>query len=109
MSARDNSEVARRCSVLVLAVKPDQVSEVLKELRPQIKKTHLVLSIAAVLIMLWLLQREAAAKVSSLFFLTPALSAIEGAILFDEQLGVLALVGLAVALMGVALTLRSAR
>ncbi len=68
-----------------------------------------VLSIAAVLIMLRLLQREAAAKVSSLFFLTPALSAIEGAVLFDEQLGVLALVGLAVALAGVSLTLRHAR
>lgn len=67
-----------------------------------------VLSIAAVSIMLWLLQRQAAAKVSSLFFLTPALSAIEGAILFGEQLGLLALVGLAVALVGVALTLRQA-
>jgi len=42
----------------------------------------LVLSIAAVLIMLWLLQRQAAAKVSSLFFLTPALSALEGTLLF---------------------------
>ncbi len=69
----------------------------------------IVLSIAAVLIMLWLLQREAAAKVSSLFFLTPALSAIEGAILFGEQLGALALVGLVIALAGVALTLRPAR
>lgn len=68
-----------------------------------------VLSIAAVLIMMWLLQREAAAKVSSLFFLTPALSAVEGAVLFGERLGVLAVVGLVVALTGVALTLRSAR
>jgi len=68
-----------------------------------------VLSIAAVLIMLWLLQRQAAAKVSSLFFLTPALSAIEGAILFGEQLGVLAILGLVIALAGVALTLRPAR
>jgi len=62
-----------------------------------------------VLIMLWLLQRQAAAKVSSLFFLTPALSTIEGAILFDERLGVLALVGLAVALTGVALVTRPER
>ncbi|MGB8858167.1 MAG: DMT family transporter [Ilumatobacteraceae bacterium] len=69
----------------------------------------LVLSIAAVLIMVWLLQREAAAKVSSLFFLTPALSAIEGSILFGEQLGMLALVGLVIALAGVSLTLRPAR
>ena len=66
-----------------------------------------VLSIAAVLIMLWLLQRQAAVKVSSLFFLTPALSTIEGAALFGERLGVLAVVGLAVALVGVALTTRT--
>ncbi len=46
-STKDNSEVARRCSVLVLAVKPGHVSEVLKGLRPQIKKNHLLLSIAA--------------------------------------------------------------
>jgi drug/metabolite transporter (DMT)-like permease len=68
-----------------------------------------VLSIAAVLIMLWLLQRHAAVKVSSLFFLTPALSTIEGAILFGERIGVLALLGLVVGLAGVSLTLRAAR
>lgn len=68
-----------------------------------------VLSIAAVLIMLWLLQRRAAARVSSLFFLTPALSTIEGALLFDERLGVLAVLGLVVALAGVALTTRQPR
>lgn len=66
-----------------------------------------VLSIAAVLIMLWLLQRQAAVRVSSLFFLTPALSTIEGALLFNEKLGALAVVGLAVALCGVALTTRT--
>lgn len=38
-----------------------------------------VLSIAAVLLMLWLLQRRAASQVTSLFFLTPALSAVEDA------------------------------
>ena len=63
-----------------------------------------ILSIAAVLLMMLLLSRRAAAKVSSLFFLTPALSTIEGAILFDERLGLLAVVGLAVALAGVRLT-----
>lgn len=68
-----------------------------------------VLSIAAVLIMLWLLQRRAAARVSSLFFLTPALSTIEGAWLFDERLGILAVAGLAIALFGVALTTRQPR
>jgi drug/metabolite transporter (DMT)-like permease len=66
-----------------------------------------VLSIAAVLIMLWLLQRHAAAKVSSLFFLTPALSTIEGALLFGERIGALAVMGLVMALVGVSLTLRA--
>lgn len=68
-----------------------------------------VMSIAAILIMLWLLQRQAAARVSSLFFLTPALSTVEGAILFGERMGVLALIGLVAALAGVALTLRQPR
>lgn len=66
-----------------------------------------VLSIAAVLLMMLLLARHAAAKVSSLFFLTPALSTIEGAILFSERLGALAVAGLFVALAGVWMTQRS--
>jgi drug/metabolite transporter (DMT)-like permease len=67
----------------------------------------LVLSLAAILIMLWLLQRHAAVKVSSLFFLTPALSTIEGSILFGERLGMLAVIGLGIALVGVALATRA--
>lgn len=67
-----------------------------------------VLSVVSVLIMLWLLQRHVASKVSSLFFLTPALSTVEGAILFGERLGPAALVGLVVALCGVAITMRAA-
>lgn len=66
-----------------------------------------VLSIAAVLLMMVLLARHAAAKVSSLFFLTPALSTIEGAVLFSERLGALAVVGLFVALAGVWMTQKS--
>ena len=66
-----------------------------------------ILSIAAVLLMMVLLVRHAAAKVSSLFFLTPALSTIEGAILFQERLGALAIVGLFVALAGVWMTQNS--
>jgi drug/metabolite transporter (DMT)-like permease len=67
----------------------------------------LVMSIVAILMMLWLLQRQAAARVSSLFFLTPALSALEAAILFDERLGAAAIVGLVIGLAGVALVTRS--
>lgn len=61
----------------------------------------LILSVAAILIMLWLLHRQAAAQVSSLFFLTPALSTIEGALLFQERLHPLAIIGLLIAVAGV--------
>lgn len=60
-----------------------------------------VLSIAAILTMLWLLRNRAAAQVSSLFFLTPALSTIESAVLFGEQVGALTVAGLALASAGV--------
>jgi drug/metabolite transporter (DMT)-like permease len=63
-----------------------------------------VLSISAVLTLMWMLNRRAAARVSSLFFLFPALSAVQGAVLFGERLGPLALAGFVTALAGVALT-----
>ncbi len=66
-----------------------------------------VLSLGAVLLMMTLLTRHTATKVSSLFFLTPALSTIEGAILFGERLGALALVGLVVAIFGVRMTMQT--
>jgi len=66
-----------------------------------------VLSITAVLTMLWLLQHRAAASVSSLFFLVPALSAIEAAVLFNEQLNTTAIAGFIVAIVGVALVTRA--
>ena len=65
-----------------------------------------VLSIGAVLIMMVLLARHTATKVSSLFFLTPALSTIEGAILFGERLGWLAVTGLFIAIIGVRITMQ---
>jgi len=67
----------------------------------------LVLSLGAVLIMFVLLARHPAARVSSLFFLTPALSTIEGAILFGERLSWLAVTGLFIAIFGVRLTMQS--
>ena len=67
----------------------------------------LVLSLGAVLIMLVLLTRHPAARVSSLFFLTPALSTIEGAILFGERLGWLAVAGLVIAIFGVRLAMQA--
>ncbi|MFM8553153.1 MAG: DMT family transporter [Acidimicrobiales bacterium] len=60
-----------------------------------------VLSIAAILTMLWLLRNRAASQVSSLFFLTPALSTIESAVLFGEEVGALTVAGLVVGSAGV--------
>jgi len=60
-----------------------------------------VLSLAAILIMLWLLRHQGAGHVSSLFFLTPALSTMEGAVLFGERLGGLSVIGFVVAIVGV--------
>ena len=45
-TAASNEEVAKASTVLVLAVKPDHVSEVLAELRGNLSKDHLVISIA---------------------------------------------------------------
>src|SRR4051812_19437948 len=42
-----NAEVARRCDVLVLAVKPQSMPEVLEHLRDDVTPEHLVVSIAA--------------------------------------------------------------
>ncbi len=43
----DNAEVVRQVPVLVLAVKPQQLAEVLRDLAPHISMDHLIVSIAA--------------------------------------------------------------
>jgi pyrroline-5-carboxylate reductase len=42
-----NPDIAKACNVLVVAVKPDQVEELLKELSAVLTEKHLVISIAA--------------------------------------------------------------
>ena len=54
----------------------------------------------------WIDPRYESVLRTNSFFLTPALSALEGALLFGERLGPLAVVGLVVGLMGVALVTR---
>ncbi len=63
----------------------------------------LVLSLGAVLLLLLLLRRGSASSVSSLLYLVPPATAVEAFLLFGERLSVLALVGVAVAALGVAL------
>lgn len=63
----------------------------------------LVLSIGAILLLMVLIQSRSAARVSSLFYLVPPATAVEAWLLFGERLGLLAIVGLVVASIGVAL------
>lgn len=68
----------------------------------------IVLSFGAVSLLLWLIQRGAASRVSSLFFLVPPTTAFLAWLLFDERLPPLALLGMALTVLGVALVNRAA-
>jgi drug/metabolite transporter (DMT)-like permease len=62
-----------------------------------------VLSFGAIWLLYFLIRRQAATRVISLFYLTPPLTALMAWALFDERLVPLALVGMAVCVVGVAL------
>ena len=63
----------------------------------------IVLSVGAILLMFWLIRRGTASGFASLYFLVPPVTLLEAWILFGETLTVLALIGFAIATMGVAL------
>lgn len=65
-----------------------------------------VLSVGAIFVLFALIRRGAASKVASLFYLTPPVTALMAWILFGETLGALALAGMALTAVGVALVLR---
>jgi drug/metabolite transporter (DMT)-like permease len=62
-----------------------------------------VLSFGAIWLLYFLIRRQAATRVVSLFYLTPPFTALMAWALFDERLGPLALVGMGVCVVGVAL------
>jgi drug/metabolite transporter (DMT)-like permease len=62
-----------------------------------------VLSFGAIWLLYFLIKRQAATRVVSLFYLTPPFTALMAYALFDERLGLLALAGMAVCAAGVAL------
>jgi drug/metabolite transporter (DMT)-like permease len=66
----------------------------------------LVLSIGATMLLLWLIRRGAAARVASLFYLVPPVTAFMAFLLFGETLGLAALSGMVLAMLGVALVNR---
>ncbi|MFO0989057.1 MAG: DMT family transporter [Alphaproteobacteria bacterium] len=66
----------------------------------------LVLSVMTVALLMWLIRRGAAAKVASLFYLTPAVAALMAWPLFGETFGLVGLAGMALTALGVALANR---
>lgn len=63
----------------------------------------LVLSVGAISLLFILIKRGAASQVASLFYLVPPMTALIAFFLFDETLGWMALVGMGIAVVGVAL------
>jgi drug/metabolite transporter (DMT)-like permease len=66
----------------------------------------LVTSIAAVLLLLWLLNRGSVAKVSSLLYLVPPMAVLQSLLLFHENVSTETMVGIALTACGVALAVR---
>jgi drug/metabolite transporter (DMT)-like permease len=69
----------------------------------------LVLSIGAIFLLMVLIERGEVARVASLFYLVPAVTAIMAFVLFGETLTVVQMIGIAVTSFGVALATLQAR
>ena len=67
----------------------------------------LVTSIAAVLLLLWLLNNGSAARVSSLLYLVPPMAVLQGYFLFQEKVQAIGVVGIVLTALGVALVIQS--
>ncbi|GGJ26423.1 DMT family transporter [Deinococcus roseus] len=67
-----------------------------------------VLSLGAIGLLLYLIQRTSTAQVTSLFYLVPPATAVEAFFLFHEKLNGLALLGMVVVALGVSLVIRPA-
>lgn len=65
----------------------------------------LVMSVVAIFLLMWLIREGSVAKVSSLFFLVPAVAALMCYFLFGEELTVIQLTGMAVSGVAVALAM----
>jgi drug/metabolite transporter (DMT)-like permease len=66
----------------------------------------IVLSLGAISLLFLLIRRGAATRVVSLFYLTPPTTALMAWLIFGEALSVRAIVGMAIAVLGVALVVR---
>jgi drug/metabolite transporter (DMT)-like permease len=62
-----------------------------------------VTSLIAILMLLWMLNRGSAARVTSLLYLVPAMTAVQAFLLFGEKLNPQAIIGIVMTALGVAL------
>jgi len=67
-----------------------------------------VLSIGSIGLLYWLIRRQAATSVASLFYLVPAVTAVMAYLLFDEKLDAIAILGTAICAAAVFLVNRRA-
>ena len=66
----------------------------------------LVLSVGAYTLLRWLVRRNAATNVVSLFFLMPPVTAVFDWLLFDQKVSLITLMGIAIAVAGIAIVIR---
>ena len=66
----------------------------------------LILSIAAILLLMALIKKGEASRVASLFYLVPPVTALQAWWLFDERLPLLGLAGMVIAITGVVMVIR---
>jgi drug/metabolite transporter (DMT)-like permease len=69
----------------------------------------MVLSVGAILLLMWMIREGEAARVATYFYLVPPVTALQTWLLFDEKLGVLAILGVAVTVIGVYLVIKRPR
>lgn len=69
----------------------------------------LILSVAAILLLMALIKKGEASRVASLFYLVPPVTALQAWWLFDERLPLLGLGGMLIALVGVVMVVRKPR
>ncbi|WP_218314490.1 DMT family transporter [Halomonas sp. 18071143] len=68
----------------------------------------LILSIAAILLLMALIKKGEASRVASLFYLVPPVTALQAWWLFDERLPLMGLIGMLIAIAGVVMVVKSA-
>jgi drug/metabolite transporter (DMT)-like permease len=69
----------------------------------------IVLSVASILLLMYMIREGEASRVASYFYLVPPVTAVQSWVLFDEQLNLPALAGILIAVLGVYLVVRKPR